>query len=52
MQEMLSFMRSPDKTLPESVKQAWESIQDADRAKEDAFQTGHMLGIYWETVAR
>ena len=26
MQEMLSFMRSPDKTLPESVKQAWGSI--------------------------
>ncbi len=52
MQELMTFMRSPGDVLPDSVNKSWESIQDGNRAQQSVFQTGRMLGIYWETVAR
>ena len=55
LRELMSFMRNPGKTLPASVKGAWDSIclkpNDA-RLSEERFQKGHMIACYWETVSR
>ena len=52
---MTTFTRRPEHPVPAAIEKAWSSIQmkDSDeRLKEDRFQTGHMIAIYWETVAR
>ena len=55
LRELMQFMRTPRKPLPRSVAESWEAIQlqrsDA-RLREERFQNGHMIAIYWETVAR
>jgi hypothetical protein len=41
--------------LPPAIKSSWESIclqPDDARLREERFQNGHMLAIYWETVTR
>ena len=57
LRELVEFMRAPASTLPESIKETWRRIQmttlEPDpRLQAARFQCGHMLGIYWETVAR
>ena len=51
----MAFMRNPGPVLPPAVAKHWETmqLQPADpRLREERFQTGHMIAIYWETVAR
>jgi len=61
LKELIAFMRAPTaETTPEyeRARGLWDSIRldsshdqvDA-RLRESRFQEGHMLGIYWETVA-
>jgi hypothetical protein len=55
LRELMNFMRDPSKRIPPSVAASWESIQltDSDeRLRAERFQNGHMIAIYWETVAR
>jgi len=61
LKELIGFMRAPTtETTPEyeRARSLWDSIRvDSSRDQVDArlresrFQEGHMLGIYWETVA-
>ena len=53
--KLISFMRNPTGKIPADVAEYWEAIQykpGDTRLQEDRFQDGHMLAIYWETVAR
>ena len=57
--KLMAFMRSPGRRLPADIRKHWLSMQVKDRPdqpdprlQESRFQTGHMLGIYWETVGR
>ena len=55
LRDMMAFMRAPAKKLPHVLEAAWESIQlrpSDDRLQQRRFQEGHMIAIYWETVAR
>ena len=55
LRDLIAFMRAPTATLPDNIKQYWESIQllPADpRLMEERFQVGTMLAIYWDTVSR
>ena len=55
LRDLMAFVRAPAKKLPPALKEAWESIQlrpSDDRLQHQRFQTGHMIAIYWETVAR
>ena len=41
--------------IPREIQAHWDSIQVKDgdsRLSEERFQVGHMIGIYWATVAR
>ena len=53
--KLRAFIRNPPKHIPEEIREHWEAIQlkanDA-RLGEERFQVGHMIGIYWATVAR
>ena len=55
LRDLMAFMRHPERTLPANIAAHWHSIalkvSDA-RLAEERFQTGHMLAIYWDTVAR
>ena len=51
----MEFMRNPAKRMPQSIKESWDSIclqPDDPRLREERFQNGHMIAIYWETVSR
>ena len=55
LRDLMAFMRAPAKKLPRKHQEAWESIQlrPSDvRLQHQRFQEGHMIAIYWETVAR
>ena len=55
LRELMAFMRDPGKTIPASVKANWENMQLFDNdplLREQRFQDGHILAIYWDTVAR
>ena len=55
LRDLMAFMRSPGKSVPIALKAAWESraVKDNDpRLAEERFQKGHMIGTYWDTVAR
>ena len=57
LKSLINYMRSPTHPMPDAIKAYWEQIQMKtdvvdSRLLLDRFQTGHMLGIYWETVAR
>ena len=54
LRDLMNFMRSPTKTVPRDIKQEWEAMQilpDDPRLQQQNFQEGHMIAIYWETVA-
>ena len=51
----MSFIRDPPKTIPDDIQEHWDWIQcwdEDERLGEERFQTGHMIAIYWATVAR
>ena len=55
LRALMSFIRDPPRKIPDDIKAHWEAIQlkEADaRLREERFQIGHMIGIYWATVAR
>ena len=55
LEKLINFMRNPTGKIPADVARSWESIKYKDndpRLHEARFQDGHMLGIYWETIAR
>ena len=55
LRALMTFVRSPTKKIPADIAAHWESIQvrpNDVRLREDRFQIGHMIGIYWATVAR
>ena len=56
LRALMSFIRDPPKKkIPDEIKAHWEAIQlkeDDARLREERFQIGHMIGIYWATVAR
>ena len=55
LRALMSFIRNPPRTIPDDIRSFWEEVQlkenDA-RLQEERFQIGHMIGIYWATVAR
>ena len=55
LRALMTFIRDPPKKIPDEIKALWEAIQlkeDDARLGEERFQIGHMIGIYWATVAR
>ena len=55
LRALMTFIRDPPRKIPADVAAHWESIQlstDDTRIREERFHTGHMVGIYWTTVAR
>ena len=56
MRRLMDFMRHPTgKRVPQDIATSWESLElgaGDERMRQERFQTGHMLAIYWETVAR
>ena len=55
LRALMSFIRDPPRKIPDEIKAHWEAIQvwdDDERLGEERFQTGHMIAIYWATVAR
>ena len=52
---LMSFIRDPPKTIPDDVQMYWKSIQMQEtdvRLRDERFQIGHMLAIYWSTLSR
>ena len=55
LRELMAFMREPRAPLPASVRRTWQQMAlrpDDTRLCESRFQSGHMIAIYWDTVAR
>ena len=55
LRALMDFIRNPPKKIPHKIQAHWDSIQlkkDDSRLREERFQVGHMIGIYWSTVAR
>ena len=55
LRALMSFIRDPPRKIPDEIKAHWEAIQlwdNDERLGEERFQTGHMIAIYWATVAR
>ena len=55
LRELMAFIRDPAETLPADIEASWLRIQltpEDTRLQAQRFQTGHMIGIYWDTVAR
>ena len=55
LRNLMNFMREPQADLPEEIERSWAEIQlgaSDTRLQEERFQQGHMLAIYWDTVAR
>ena len=55
LRALMDFIRNPPKKIPAEIQAYWDSIQlkdDDPRLLEERFQVGHMIGIYWSTVAR
>ena len=55
LKALMTYIRQPTKVVPPLVRESWTSIQykpnDA-RLREERFQIGHMIAIYWSTVSR
>ena len=54
-QEPAEGVRNPPKKIPVEIKAHWQTIQlkeDDARLREERFQIGHMIAIYWTTVSR
>ena len=55
LRALMKFIREPTEKSPEGIQRYWDSIQlkpDDERLREERFQTGHMIAIYWKTVTR
>ena len=55
LRALMDFIRSPPRKIPTEIRAHWEAIQlkeDDPRLREERFQIGHMIAIYWATVAR
>ena len=55
LRALMSYIRDPSKTIPDDIQEHWDWIQcwdEDERLGEERFQTGHMIAIYWATVAR
>ena len=55
LRALMTFIRDPPRKIPDEIKTHWEAIKLKDRdarLDEERFQIGHMIGIYWATVAR
>ena len=55
LRALMTFIRNPPRKIPDEIRAHWEAIQlrdDDARLREERFQVGHMIGIYWATVAR
>ena len=51
----MAFMRAPSRKLPADIRASWSEIvavANDPRLCKEQFQLGHMIGIYWDTVAR
>ena len=54
LRDLMAFMRAPAKKVPRALEEAWKSVQlrpADDRLQHKRFQEGHMIAIYWSTVA-
>jgi hypothetical protein len=52
---LMDYIRSPTDGVHPKLEAIWQSIQlkeSDNRLQEERFQNGHMIAIYWETVAR
>ena len=55
LRALMTYIRTPTRKVPPEVAAHWASIQlqrDDTRLTGQRFQIGHMIGIYWSTVAR
>ena len=55
LRALMNFIRQPTKKIPKDIKEHWNAIQvqpNDPRLRDERFQIGHMIGIYWSTVAR
>ena len=55
LRALMAFVREPTRSLPPEIEASWNSIclqPDDPRLREERFQNGHMIAIYWETVSR
>ena len=55
LRALMNFIRDPPRKIPDEIKRHWEAIklkEDDTRLREERFQIGHMIGIYWATVSR
>ena len=55
LRDNMAFLRRPGKHVPPAIRATWNAMQlkpDDRRLREDRFQNGHMIGSYWDTVAR
>jgi hypothetical protein len=55
LRELMAFIREPQGQLPANIKRTWQRmiLRPGDpRLREARFQDGHMIAIYWDTVAR
>ena len=55
LRALMDFIRNPPKKIPLEIQAHWDSIQlkdDDSQLREERFQVGHMIGVYWTTVAR
>ena len=54
LRALMDFIRKPPKKIPHEIQAHWDSIQlkdDDSRLREERFQVGHMICVYWSTVA-
>ena len=55
LRALMAFIRDPPRKIPVEIIAHWKAIQlkdDDERLHEERFQIGHMIAIYWATVAR
>ena len=55
LRDLMAFLRKPGKQVPPAIRATWNAMQlkpDDRRLREERFQNGHMIGSYWDTVAR
>ena len=55
LRDLMAFLRKPGKQVPRAIRDTWNAMQlkpDDPRLREERFQNGHMIGSYWDTVAR
>ena len=57
LKELMTFVRTcePDSSVPKHLQATWKKMllkKDDARLREERFQVGHFLAIYWDSVAR